>query len=266
MTVPEAQSLLIFDSGLGGLSLIPAIRKSQPERHLIYMADNALFPYGDLSEDDLSSRLVILFKEVLNKQNISTVVIACNTASTVTLEILREEFPLPFVGTVPAIKPACTMTQTGLVSVLATPGTVSRGYTQQLIKDFARGVEVTLHGSAALAKMTEDKLSGKAVDLGLLAQEIEPVFRTGEKGKTDVVVLGCTHYPLMKDEMISASPWPVTFLDTSEAIARRLGAICSPNVHTKNEMADRVILTQEGAHLTGVFKTFGFEEFELLSV
>jgi len=262
----EDQSLLIFDSGLGGLSLISEIRKSQPHRHLIYMADNALFPYGDLSEDELSSRLVSLFREVLKTKNISTAVIACNTASTLTLEVLRQEFPVSFVGTVPAIKPACSMTKSGLVSVLATPGTVSRTYTQKLIEDFGEGVDVTLHGSTALAKMAEDKLSGKAVDLGLLAQEIAPVFLTAEKGKTDVVVLGCTHYPLMKEEMVAASPWPVTFLDTSEAIARRLGDISTPPQQPVNEMSDRVILTQDNAHFTGVFKTFGFEDIDLLSV
>jgi glutamate racemase len=132
---------------------------------------------------------------------------------------------VPFVGTVPAIKPAAAQTKSGIVGVLATPGTVRREYTQTLIHDFASHCRVMLHGAPRLAEIAELKLKGVPVDLGELEAEIAPVF-VGEDGRrTDVVVLGCTHYPLLTDEMAKVEPWVVRYIDPAPAIARRVADV-----------------------------------------
>jgi glutamate racemase len=148
-------------------------------------------------------------------------VIACNTASTIALAELRAAYTLPFVGTVPAIKPAAAQTKTGVIGVLATPGTVSREYTHSLIHTFAYHCKVVLHGAPRLAEMAERKLKGHAIDPEELRAEIAPVFRKREGRQTDVVVLGCTHYPLLTGDMAEVAPWPVTWIDPAPAIARR---------------------------------------------
>jgi glutamate racemase len=148
-------------------------------------------------------------------------VIACNTASTLVLPTLRARFTIPFVGTVPAIKPAVARSQTRHVAVLATPGTVKRDYTHELVRAFAGDCRVTLVGSTRLAGLAEQSLRGEGVDLDAIRHEIAPCFPSdGER--TDVVVLGCTHYPLLTAELGQAAPWPVTWLDPAPAIARRV--------------------------------------------
>src|SRR5579883_1312405 len=147
--------LLFIDSGLGGLTVLAATRQAVPEADFRFIADDAGFPYSPKSEEELTSRLRAILKAVLAEFSADCAVIACNTASTVALAALRASFTLPLVGTVPAIKPAAALTQTGLVSVLATPGTAAREYTRALIERFGAGAEFTLVGSAALAAIAE---------------------------------------------------------------------------------------------------------------
>jgi glutamate racemase len=150
------------------------------------------------------------------------VVVACNTASTVVLPALRTKFDVPFVGTVPAIKPACAMSRSKLVSILGTEATVKREYTQALIRDFAGDCEVTLVGSASLASLAEASLRGEAVDDAAISREIAPCFVEAGGRRTDVVVLACTHYPLLLERLQRLAPWPVDWLDPAPAIARRV--------------------------------------------
>jgi glutamate racemase len=156
------------------------------------------------------------------------VVVACNTASTLALTSLRGAFTVPFVGTVPAIKPAAERTTSRIIGVLATPGTVNREYTQALIHTFAFHCRVLLHGAPRLAGLAEAKLKGVALDLSAVHDEIRPVFRGRNGQRTDTVVLGCTHYPLLLPELEAASPWPVTFIDPAPAIARRVANVVEP--------------------------------------
>jgi glutamate racemase len=151
-------------------------------------------------------------------------VIACNTASTLALPALRARFPIPFVGTVPAIKPACERSATKRVSVLATPGTVKRDYTQGLIREFASGCNVTLVGSEKLASLAEAALQGDAVEDEAIAAEIQSCF-VDDGSRTDTVVLACTHYPLILDRLVRAAPWPVDWVDPAPAIARRASSL-----------------------------------------
>jgi len=154
-------TILVFDSGIGGLSVLREARVLMPEAHFTYVADDAAFSYGDWQQDELRHHIVNLFETLVARFKPELVIIACNTASTLVLEDLRQAFPgLPFVGTVPAIKPAAERTASGLVSVLATPGTVERDYTKELIRSFAGQCHVQLVGSHKLSAMAEAQRPG----------------------------------------------------------------------------------------------------------
>ena len=218
--------VLLFDSGMGGLTVARSVRHELPFAHLVYAADNAAFPYGAWEEQALVERILFVMDRLIAMVEPDIVVIACNTASTIALSQLRERFDVPFVGTVPAIKPAAAQTKSGVIGVLATPGTVRREYTHALINDFAAHAHVVLHGAPKLAEMAERKLKGVAVDLDELKAEIAPVFvEEGCHRRTDVVVLGCTHYPLLVDEMAKVEPWVVRYIDPAPAIARRVADV-----------------------------------------
>ena len=217
--------VLVFDSGLGGLTVLGAIQAARPEMPVVYVADNAGFPYGALEEAVLVARVVSLFSRLLETVRPSLVVIACHTASTLVLPALRARFTVPFVGTVPAVKPAAAATATGLVSVLATPGTVARDYTKALIREFAGHCEVTLVGSRRLAGLAEAHVRGEPVADDEIAAEIAPCFVTHGDRRTDVVALACTHYPWLLDRLAALAPWSVTWIDPAPAIARRVTAL-----------------------------------------
>jgi len=216
-------TILVFDSGLGGLTVQREIAKARPDAHYVYVADDAFFPYGQHSEDTLTGRVVPLMGELIAAHRPDLVVIACNTASTLVLTHLRAAYGVPFVGTVPAIKPACARSLSKRVSVLGTSGTVKREYTQTLIRDFGQGCIVTLVGSAHLASHAEAALGGAGIDDAAVFNEIAPCFVQDATGaRTDTITLACTHYPLLLDTLTRIAPWPVTWIDPAPAIARRV--------------------------------------------
>jgi glutamate racemase len=216
-------TILVFDSGLGGLSVFREAVKARPDARYAYVADDAFFPYGGRSEEELVRRVVPLMEDLIAVHEPDLVVIACNTASTLVLSHLRAHFTVPFIGTVPAIKPACLASRSRLVSVLGTEGTVQREYTHGLIRDFGHGCDVTLAGAANLAAITEAALRNETVDDGAIAEEIAPCFvATGDGRRTDTIVLACTHYPLLLDRLTRLAPWPVSWIDPAPAIARRM--------------------------------------------
>jgi glutamate racemase len=225
-------TILVFDSGLGGVTVHRAIAAARPEANFVYVADDAGFPYGALAEPVLVTRVVELMGELIATHEPDLVVIACNTASTLVLPVLRERFSLPFVGTVPAIKPACSASVTKRVSVLGTEATVAREYTHALIRDFAQDCRVTLVGSRNLATYAEAEIDGAPVSDEALRAEIAPCFRD-DGTRTDTVVLACTHYPLLIERLRQLASWPVEFIDPAPAIARRatdlLGRASSPS-------------------------------------
>jgi len=215
-------SILIFDSGIGGLTVLREARVVMPARRFIYVADDAGFPYGDWEEEVLRKHLVAVFGKLLEVHRPQIAVIACNTASTLAIDALRKAFPgQKFVGTVPAIKPAAERTRSGLVSVLATPGTVKRQYTRDLIQQYGSKCHVRLVGSSRLAQLAETYMREGHVDEAEVRAEIEPCFIEKKGRRTDIVVLACTHYPFLVNRMRKMAPWPVDWIDTSEAIARR---------------------------------------------
>ena len=224
MTAPktELKPILVLDSGIGGLTVLREARVLMPERGFVYIADDAGFPYGGWEEQALKERLIKLFAALIAEHDPEICVVACNTAFTLAGADLRAAFPgMTFVGTVPAIKPAAERTRSGLVSVLATPGTVKRAYTRDLIQSFAGQCHVRLVGSENLARMAEAYIRGETVSDAAVLDEISPCFVEKDGHKTDIVVLACTHYPFMANIFRRLAPWPVDWLDPAEAIARR---------------------------------------------
>ena len=214
--------ILMFDSGIGGLTVLREARVLMPDRRFVYVADDAGFPYGAWAEPALRQRVLDLFTDLLRRFDPEISVIACNTASTLVMEALREKFPgHPFVGTVPAIKPAAERTRSGMVSVLGTPGTVKRQYTRDLISQWATKCHVRLVGSDNLALLAETYMRDGFVDEEAVRAEIAPCFLEQDGARTDIVVLACTHYPFLVNRMRKTAPWPVDWLDPAEAIARR---------------------------------------------
>jgi len=221
--------VLMFDSGVGGLTVLREARVLMPGRRFVYVADDSAFPYGAWQEEALREHIVALFGSLLAEHDPEIVVIACNTASTLVLSDLRSAFPkTPFVGTVPAIKPAAERTRSGLVSVLATPGTVKRQYTRDLIGEWASKVHVRLVGSERLAALAETYMRQGFVDEAAVRAEIEPCFIAQDGKRTDIVVLACTHYPFLVNRMRKTAPWPVDWIDPAEAIARRALSLLAP--------------------------------------
>lgn len=233
-------TILVFDSGIGGLSVLREARVLMPRQHYVYVADDEAFPYGDWEEAPLIDRMIGIFGEFIERWQPEIVVIACNTASTLGIHALREAYPdQKFVGTVPAIKPAAERTASGLVSVLATPGTVKRQYTHDLIEEYASRCEVNLVGSTHLAALAEVYLRGGFTDEEAVANEISPCFVEKGDKRTDIVVLACTHYPFLVNRMRKMAKWPVDWIDTSEAIARRAADLCSNENQSDGEKTAR---------------------------
>src|SRR5256714_390096 len=226
--IMRSPGILVFDSGVGGLTVFREVARVRPDARLIYAADDALFPYGKVAEDALIARVVVLMGELIDAHAPDLVVIACNTASVQVLPALRERFALPFVGTVPAVKPACAASQSKHVSVLGTEATVAREYTHALIRNFGQGCDLTLVGSARLATLAEAALAGEPVDDAEIRAEIAPCFVQDGSERTDTIVLACTHYPLLLDRFERLPPRPVRWIDPAPAIARRVVELVGP--------------------------------------
>ena len=216
-----AAPLLFFDSGVGGLSVLQPTRELLPNAPIIYVADNAGFPYGERSEADIAARIPALLGRVVERFLPRLVVIACNTASTIALDTVRSALELPVVGTVPAIKPASEMSKTRVIGVLGTQATVRQPYVDDLAARFAADCTVIRHGSPELVELAEAKLAGGAVSIEAVRAAARPMFVAERGGDIDVVVLACTHFPLLDDELRAAFPG-VALVDGGPGIARRI--------------------------------------------
>jgi glutamate racemase len=221
----ERAPILVFDSGLGGLTVHAEVVKVSPGARIVYVADDAAFPYGRLSAEACAARVVEVIGAAILRERPRLAVIACNTASTVALPALRATFDLPFVGTVPAVKPAAALSRSKVIAVLGTPGTVAREYTHDLIIQHAADCRVTLVGAPRLAALAEAHLKGEAVADAEILAEITPCFREKDGARTDAIALACTHYPLLLDVYRRVAPWDVTWVDPAPAIARRVATL-----------------------------------------
>ena len=239
----SAPTVIVFDSGLGGLTVYREVVKLLPGARYVYCADDLNFPYGDLDEATLTKRVIAVMQSLKERYRPDLVVVACNTASTVALTALRERFDVPFVGTVPAVKPAAGLSSSKLISVLGTETTVRREYTRALIRDFASDCDVTLVGSTRLAAIAEAHLRGDSVDDAAILREIEPCFVEKNGARTDVVALGCTHYPLLLEKLQRLARWPVEWLDPAPAIARRVADLLPANDEATSTEAPLAVFT-----------------------
>jgi glutamate racemase len=249
--MPAPQTILVFDSGLGGLTVLREIVTARPDARYLYVADDAFFPYGHHGEEQIIARVVPLIGKLIAAHAPDLIVIACNTASTLVMSHLRAAYRVPFVGTVPAIKPACARSSSKRVSVLGTRGTVKREYTQGLIRDFAQGCKVTLVGSGNLAALGEAALSGGGVSDQDISAEIAPCFVEDAEDssvRTDTVVLACTHFPLLMDRLVVLAPWPVDWIDPAPAIARRVTDLLGPGRGDADRAGPEMIFTSGRSH------------------
>ncbi len=236
--MPDVPKILVFDSGLGGLTVFAEIVQLRPDARFVYAADDAGFPYGRLAETQLIERVMAVMARLVARVAPDVVVIACNTASTLVLPHLRAAYPkLPFVGTVPAVKPAAAQSRSQLISVLATPGTVARDYTLDLVRTYAAHCEVTLVGSRELASLAEAYMKGEAGTDEAILREIAPCFIEAQGKRTDCIALACTHYPLLLAEFQRLAPWPVDWIDPAPAIARRVDHVLKEDLGFKAPIA-----------------------------
>jgi len=255
-------TILVFDSGLGGLTVFREVAAARPDAAYIYLADDAAFPYGNMPEQALITRIVHVIGKAITAHRPDLIVVACNTASTLALTELRARYTAPFVGTVPAIKPACAQSASTLVSVLGTQGTVHREYTHALIREFGHGCEVNLVGSARLAPFAEAELEGRPAADTDIAAEIAPCFVEQSGRRTDTVVLACTHYPLLIERLRRLAPWPVNWLDPATAIARRVVELIGPCSAKAASAPPRLTFTSGKTPLPALAKAlsrYGFE-------
>ncbi|WP_101756982.1 glutamate racemase [Oceanicoccus sp. KOV_DT_Chl] len=264
--------ILVFDSGVGGLSIIGHLRQQLPQASICYLADNAMHPYGLLDESVLINRVLEVVAKAIAQQQPDIVVIACNSASTLVLPHLRAQFSMPIVGVVPAIKPAALHSESKVIGLLATPGTIARDYTDELINDFAIDCDVIRLGTNKLVQLVEQKLAGEKIALAAYQQVLEPFAQHPLWPQADTVVLACTHFPLVKNELATALPHIKYWIDSGEAIARRvlqLRQTAATEASTQKSQTsatpagDIALLTENGSvpdNLRQTFKNYGFEQ------
>jgi glutamate racemase len=259
--VNGAKRVLVFDSGVGGLSVFDAIAASGHAFELDYAADNAWLPYGLKTDEQLRARVPALLSSLVAQWTPDAVVVACNTASTIALEPIRAALSVPVIGVVPPIKPAATLTRTGVIGLLATPATVQRAYTNDLITQFADGKRVIRFGSAALVAAAEAKLRGELVDNSAITEAIDGMFGAPGGADIDVVALACTHFPLLAAELAAAAPRACVWLDSGEAISRRVAhVLIAEKGRTRVRRAGFSDARAAGATLPA-FRGRGFETF-----
>ncbi len=210
--------IAIIDSGSGGTTILHALKEKILNVDFFYTSDLQNFPYGTKSDDEVIGLANALALKAVQDSRPDILVLACNTASTVALEAIRQNLKIPVVGVVPAIKLAAKLSRTKIIGLLATPGTINRPYTEKLIKEFASDCVVKKLASQSLVAMAEEKARGKYIHISDVEMEIKPLFCKN----LDTIVLGCTHFPLLISELKDASPWQVTWVDSSEAIVRRV--------------------------------------------
>jgi glutamate racemase len=241
--------LLIFDSGVGGLSVAGAIRAVQPRAPLVYVADRAGYPYGTKTPHEIEARVPALLGRLAERFDPELIVIACNTASTIALDAVRSALDLPIVGTVPAIKPAATRSRTRAIGVLGTEATVRQPYVDRLAAEFARDCLVVRHGSAELVELAEAKLRGEVAASSRYATILDGLFGQSGGDRIDTIVLACTHFPMVEDELAAASPRTIAFVDGKEGIARRTAFLTRERDWGDAEPEHLALFTGRGADL-----------------
>ncbi|CAN1503382.1 MurI Glutamate racemase [Sphingomonadaceae bacterium] len=219
--VPSSAPLLFFDSGIGGLSVLKAVQAALPNAPIVFAADYAGLPYGTKTEAEVSARVPALLGRLVERYKPRLVTIACNTACTIALAHVRAALDVPVVGTVPAIKPAAEATQSAVIGLLCTDATVRQTYVDKLYADHAPDMALLRHAAPELVSAAEAKIRGEPVDPAVYVRAMAGLMDQPDGARLDVVVLGCTHFPLIEDELRAAAPH-VEFVDGAAGIARRI--------------------------------------------
>ncbi|CEP37017.1 MULTISPECIES: glutamate racemase [unclassified Halomonas] len=271
--------VLIFDSGVGGLSVAQSLRQHYPDAALCYACDNAWLPYGLREDAALTDRIVAVCCAAVAACQPSVLIVACNTASTLALENLRERLAIPVVGTVPAIKPAAAISQTRHIGLLATKATVGRPYTQRLIDSFASDCVITRVAADALVVEAEAYLAGISPNTDRMQAALAPLWHASTPSSAlrlssdclssddralDTVVLGCTHFPLLKPWLTKLAPVPLHWIDSGDAIARRVAQVVDELYSGQQD--GRCFTTAPAANLTAGFARYGFKASQWLDM
>ena len=260
-----APTILAADSGLGGLTIVAEIRRALPQAHIAYLCDNAFFPYGTRPDADLLAHFLGVMNRAIERVRPDLIVTACNTISTICLPQLRAATSIPVVGVVPAIKPAAQQSNRKIVGLLATPATIDRPYTTDLIQRYAADCTVLKVGSAELVGMAEAKLLGHAVDRAQVRRILAPFFDRPADAQPDVVVLACTHFPLLREELQAAGSAGVSWIDSGVAVARRVIDVLPPP-HGNGMSVDLALTSAaSNAAMRHALAQFGFAAVETLS-
>lgn len=214
--------VLFFDSGVGGLSILGPALNLMPRMPVVYAADRAGYPYGTRTEAEIAARVPALLGRLVERYRPRMAVIACNTASTIALAAVRAALDIAVVGTVPAIKPAALQSRTRVIGVLGTDATVRQPYVDRLAAEHGADCRILRHGSAALVDLAEAKLRGEPLDPAVAGHALAGLLDQEDGERMDMVVLACTHFPLVQEELSAASPRPLSFLHGGDGIARRI--------------------------------------------
>lgn len=241
----DKRPILFFDSGVGGLSVLEPTRTLLPHAPVVYVADNGGFPYGIRTEAEIAARVPALLGRLVERYHPRLVVIACNTASTIALPVVRAALDLPIVGTVPAIKPAASLSKNRVIGVLGTDATVRQPYVDRLSAEFAADCRVLRHGSAGLVELAEAKLRGEVADHDAYRRELEGLISQPGGEDMDVVVLACTHFPLVAEHLNEVSPRPLLFVHGGEGIARRIKHLTEGQAWPEGEADGVMVFTRQ---------------------
>jgi len=254
---------------VGGLSIVHEIQKKLPSVPLVYASDNAFFPYGTKGEAELIERVGAVFHKLTVAYPVDIIVVACNTASTLALPHIRSHFSQPTVGVVPAIKPAAALSKSQVIGLLATPATVARPYTQNLIREYAPNTEVISVGSSELVQIAEQKLRGEKITTEQLKPILKPFFDHPHGKDIDVLVLACTHFPFLRDELAALFPAHVQLIDSGEAIARRVVSLLGERKFVGEIPEHLAVFTKASAAIEALHPQliqFGIQNLDILEV
>lgn len=267
--ITKKPTIMVFDSGVGGLSIYAEVQQLLPNANYIYVFDNEAFPYGDKPEQFILARVISIVTAILARHTLDLIIIACNTASTVSLATLRKYYHHPIIGVIPAIKPAAKLTSNGIIGLLATHTTIQHNYTLNLIGKFAANCHILSLDSAELVNLAEAKLHGKTVQLITLRKIMQSWLYA--KNPPDTVILGCTHFPLLSQEIRAILPEGTRLIDPSSAIARHAARVIGYNIDG-NQFVEKqaknraycLIISPQVTTLIPVLRHYGFFSLEKL--
>ncbi|WP_348709078.1 glutamate racemase [uncultured Pseudoalteromonas sp.] len=215
--------IMVFDSGIGGTTVLEQIQALIPDADYSYFMDNALLPYGAQSQQTIITRLFALLQFIeIEKLHVDILVIACNTASTSALETIRPYTNIEVVGVVPAIKPASALSSSKHIGLLATPSTTKSHYTANLISTYSQGTQVSLYGSTELVEIAETLFHTQTLNKEKLEKELCSLAIAED---IDVLVLGCTHFPLLANAINDYYKQRILLIDSGKAIANRVKSL-----------------------------------------